>query len=439
MTMMSIGTGLAVGAGGAAASWGIGQFNKSKAPNWGAGIQIGVNAQNALNTLAGQYNTAVNTAGTQAVNALSNYSGNYTKNFQGNSQNYLSPALGSLNQYGSLMSGLSSSAVPSEFNAAQSGLGFNASNLGNYGALSSALSNQAQGVQMGLINNSMPGWQQSYNQGMENAGQMQQGLIASDVQGSVGRTAGFNALQSGVGGGSGLGRNLTARDLGLTSMQLQQQGTAQAQALGNQQYGMTVANMMTNPGAIMSSSGVNSSQAMNAGALGLNLAETGYNTGLQGTLNTLGTNFNALNADYSNIYGQQASLNLAQMQAADQAESNAFGVQASGINGNYQNQMSMWANQNAWNRAQSNYNNQLGQGALGGITSALGTGFMGAYNSGALSNFGIAPSSYSNQFGLDGMSSQGFAENLATAQSLYGPGANLTFQPGSGWYNQGYK
>jgi len=283
----------------------------------------------------------------------------------------------------------------------------------------------------------MPSWQQQYSQGMENAGQMQQGLIASDVQGNVGRTAGFNALSSGVGGGSGLGRNLTARDLGLTSMQLQQQGTAQAQSLGQQQYGMTVANMLTNPNAIYNASGVNSGQAMNAGALGTNIAATGLQTGLQGGLSTQGTNFGGLMGLYGNVFNTGVTANQNVMSAADQAAAQAAAIQASGITGNYQTQMNGNLMQYQSNNQLAAYNNSANQALLSGITSAIGGG-IGQYNfNNALSNLGTG-NAYSNNFGLDQMNSAGGYETAAAANSagIYNPtfyqlGANSGYYPGA--------
>jgi hypothetical protein len=50
------------------------------------------------------------------------------------------------------------------------------------------------------------------------------GEIPADVQAQIQRSSAARAISGGYGGGSGLGRNLTLRDLGLTSLQQQQQG-----------------------------------------------------------------------------------------------------------------------------------------------------------------------------------------------------------------------
>jgi hypothetical protein len=58
-----------------------------------------------------------------------------------------------------------------------------------------------------------------------NAAAMMSGQISADVQANVARSSAMRALQGGFGASSQMGRGLTARDLGLTSMELMQQGT----------------------------------------------------------------------------------------------------------------------------------------------------------------------------------------------------------------------
>lgn len=59
------------------------------------------------------------------------------------------------------------------------------------------------------------------------------GEVAPDVAQAVQRRAAAQSLLGGFGGGSGLGRNLSLRDFGLTSMQTQQQGLANFSALAS--------------------------------------------------------------------------------------------------------------------------------------------------------------------------------------------------------------
>lgn len=53
---------------------------------------------------------------------------------------------------------------------------------------------------------------------------MAAGIIPRDVTGQVGRSSAALGFSTGLGGRSGIGRNITARDLGLTSLQVQQAG-----------------------------------------------------------------------------------------------------------------------------------------------------------------------------------------------------------------------
>lgn len=76
------------------------------------------------------------------------------------------------------------------------------------------------------------------------------GEIPDDVAAQVQRRSAAQALLGGYGGGSGLGRNLTARDLGLTSMGIQQQGLANfgsLAALAPQQQLFDVTSMFFTP------------------------------------------------------------------------------------------------------------------------------------------------------------------------------------------------
>jgi hypothetical protein len=66
------------------------------------------------------------------------------------------------------------------------------------------------------------------------------GEISPEISAQVQRSTAGRALSGGFGAGSGFGRKLTARDLGLTGVQIQNQGLAQAQNFIQQQraFGM---------------------------------------------------------------------------------------------------------------------------------------------------------------------------------------------------------
>jgi hypothetical protein len=105
--------------------------------------------------------------------------------------------------------------------------------------------NQANMTQLqSMLNQAFPGYQTLFNQAATNTGQLLQGQVPSDVQNQIQRFAAQQALGSGgygagpIAPGAGLGGvaggtagTIAARNLGLTSLGLQQQGTSQFQGL----------------------------------------------------------------------------------------------------------------------------------------------------------------------------------------------------------------
>lgn len=90
------------------------------------------------------------------------------------------------------------------------------------------------------LRRAIPGYDQLVSQAGKNIGAALRGEISQDVQSQLQRSSAGRALTGGFGAGSGMGRALSARDFGLTSMQLQNQGLAQAQNFIQQQrtFGM---------------------------------------------------------------------------------------------------------------------------------------------------------------------------------------------------------
>ena len=90
------------------------------------------------------------------------------------------------------------------------------------------------------LRRAIPGYDQLVKQAGANIGSALRGEISPEVSAQVQRSTAGRALSGGFGAGSGFGRALTARDLGITSMQLQNQGLAQAQNFIQQQrtFGM---------------------------------------------------------------------------------------------------------------------------------------------------------------------------------------------------------
>jgi hypothetical protein len=90
------------------------------------------------------------------------------------------------------------------------------------------------------LRRAIPGYDQLISQAGQNIGAALRGEVSQDVQSQLQRSAAGRALGGGFGAGSGMGRALSARDFGLTSMQIQNQGLAQAQNFIQQQrtFGM---------------------------------------------------------------------------------------------------------------------------------------------------------------------------------------------------------
>ena len=90
------------------------------------------------------------------------------------------------------------------------------------------------------LRRAIPGYDQLIAQAGSNIGASLRGEISPEIYSQVQRSTAGRALSGGFGGASGMGRSLTARDLGLTGMQIQNQGLQQAQSFIQQQraYGM---------------------------------------------------------------------------------------------------------------------------------------------------------------------------------------------------------
>jgi hypothetical protein len=90
--------------------------------------------------------------------------------------------------------------------------------------------NQANMQQLqALLGQAMPGWQNMFGQMQTNTNALLAGQVPTDVQQQIQRSAAFTSMMGGTAGaGTGTTGAITARDLGLTSLQLQQQGQGQA-------------------------------------------------------------------------------------------------------------------------------------------------------------------------------------------------------------------
>ena len=130
-----------------------------------------------------------------------------------------------------------------------------------------------------------------------NAAAMMSGQISADMQANLARSSAMKSLQGGFGASSGMGRGLTARDLGLTALDLQQRGTDDFERQRALNFQTRVAGLQSDPGQLLAND-----QTMlerRAGSLleaGLRIAESDreqrqgiFNTGLGARLATVDT------------------------------------------------------------------------------------------------------------------------------------------------------
>jgi hypothetical protein len=172
------------------------------------------------------------------------------------------------------------------------------------------------------LRRAIPGYDQIVQQAGQNIGAALRGELSPEVSAQVQRSTAGRALSGGFGAGSGFGRSLTARDLGLTSMQIQNQGLAQAQNFIQQQraFGMaqpfSVSSMFITPaqriGAIQQQQSAQYGRDLTAAqvaaapspmAQAAQTAFTNFGGTVGGALSQYGLS-SALMSDYSNMMRQ---------------------------------------------------------------------------------------------------------------------------------------
>ena len=85
----------------------------------------------------------------------------------------------------------------------------------------------------------------------ENAAANMSGRVSADVQANLGRSSAMRALQGGFGASSEMGRGLSARDLGLTSLDLQQRGMQNYQDQRVMNFNSRVAGLQADSGQLL--------------------------------------------------------------------------------------------------------------------------------------------------------------------------------------------
>ena len=124
-------------------------------------------------------------------------------------------------------------------------IGQNLKSLPQSAELAAKTASADQDTLTSLLRRAIPGYDQMLQQSSSNINAQLRGEIPTDVSNAVLRSGAARALGSGLGGGSALGRNMTLRDLGLTSMGQQQTGLQNAMAFIQNQKATGMVNPMS--------------------------------------------------------------------------------------------------------------------------------------------------------------------------------------------------
>lgn len=103
------------------------------------------------------------------------------------------------------------------------GTGANIANFGDASKLADKTNTFNQEQILKMLRTAIPGYDEMMSQGSSAIGSMLRGEVSKDIQNQVARGSAERSLMGGY-GGSGMAKNLEARDLGLSSLQVTQQG-----------------------------------------------------------------------------------------------------------------------------------------------------------------------------------------------------------------------
>ena len=142
--------------------------------------------------------------------------------------------------------------------AAREALAFNEENLGRFTAMAQELTRADVASKTAMLDQFAPDWRQKRDAASAINESLMRGEIPKDVADQLKRSAAYASVMGG--GGVGTQRALTARDLGTTSLQLQQQGMQ-----GAERWTALMAGLMpqqTRAADIMASQGLTSGQVL---------------------------------------------------------------------------------------------------------------------------------------------------------------------------------
>jgi hypothetical protein len=150
---------------------------------------------------------------------------------------------------------------------------------------------------------------------------MMSGRISADVQANLSRSGAFKALNGGFGGDSSMGRNLQARDLGLTSLDLMTKGDQMARDWRKLNYDTRVDGLQVDPYKVMQNNGLSSQQALDAANNNATRQQQSNIAGADirsaGATNNFNAQNNALTTNYGNNYNAIESESTGRLKTYD--------------------------------------------------------------------------------------------------------------------------
>ena len=250
--------------------------------------------------------------------------------------------------------------------AADEALQYNQSRLGQFTKMAKDLTEADTAVKMAQLDKFVPQWRSQRDTAAAINDAYMRGEIPTDVANRLKRDAAFTAVMSSGYGGEDNTRSITARDLGLTSLDLQQRGQAGAQSWTQLMAGLMP--QQTTAAGVMGTLGLTSSQTLETS---LQNAQNQLNAD---TVNSQGRSSTALQSQELRLSGEQARAS-ADLNRAQLGSQNTLAIlenlQNLGIN-RYQTDM---------NTSDINYNNQLLPYGINlefsGLNSGLRSGAMG--------------------------------------------------------------
>lgn len=296
--------------------------------------------------------------------------------------------------------------------AAKQALDFNQANLGRFTSMADTLSKAAAQTRSDMLATADPRALEMSQIADNNASAMMSGRIGADVQANLARSGAFRALNGGFGADSSMGRNLQARDLGLTSLDLMSKGDEMARNWRKLNYDTRIAGTQVDPGSIMTNNGLSSQQALDTANKNALMAQQ-TNMGIAdirtaGALNAFNSQNTALGTAYANNANAVGAESTQRLNTLD----NIYGTQLKAADTVRGQQMTL---------GQNLYNSNMG--ALGNAMNVGLANTNSIYNN----NWALANTAYNSGVGVSeklfnaGLGAAGdvFRTNVGTAGNIY--------------------